>query len=70
MALQHIDFTLTDEQVARINQYFQEQAQGYADAGEDAVDAVYVTFVWMPGIGRSVTAHFNGDVAGCDIELL
>ena len=28
MGLKHTDFTLTDEQLARINQYFQEQAQG------------------------------------------
>ena len=28
MGLEHADFALAEEQLARINQYFQEQAQG------------------------------------------
>ena len=70
MGLEHTDFTLTAEQLARINRYFQERAQGYAEAGEDPVDAVHITFVWMPDFGRSVTAYFNGEIKGCEIECL
>ena len=68
MGLKHTDFTLSDEQLARINKYFQEQAQAYVDAGEDSAGSVHVTFVWMPGLGRSVTAYFDGDIEGCEIE--
>ena len=68
MGLEHADFALTDEQLARINQYFQERAQGYAEAGEDNANCAHVTFAWMPGIGRSVTAYFNSENKGCEIE--
>ena len=68
MGLEHADFALAEEQLARINQYFQEQAQAYADAGEDSAGSAHVTFVWMPGFGRSVTAYFDDGIVGCKIE--
>ena len=68
MGLEHTDFKLTDEQLARINQYFREQSLAYAQAGEDPCDSAHITFAWMPGFGRSVTAYFNGEIAGCEID--
>ena len=70
MGLKHTDFTLTDEKLARINQYFEERSLAYAQAGEDSVDSAHVTFAWVPGFGRSLTAYFNGEIEGCEIESL
>ncbi|NMG31764.1 hypothetical protein [Aromatoleum evansii] len=70
MALQHSDFKLTDEQLLRLNQYIADAAARHAHANEDAPSEVSVTFTWMPGLGRSITAYFDGNVNGAEIEPL
>ena len=68
MTLTSADFFLSSEQLDRINQHFQDQAARHAEAGEDPPDSVHVTFLWVPGYGRMVTAYFDGAVQGCSID--
>jgi hypothetical protein len=69
MALTHSDFSLTDEQLARINSYCARSAAAYAEAGEGpAMGGLKLEFFWAPGLGRSIIAYYDGAVEGCPIE--
>ncbi|MFZ4534919.1 hypothetical protein [Propionivibrio sp.] len=69
MGLEHSDFILIDEQLAKINKYTAEQGAAYAKAGEGPpMGGVMLQFEWVPGLGRSITAYFDGSVEGCPIE--
>jgi hypothetical protein len=60
MGLHRADFDLTDAELARINGYFNDRAVQHAAEGEDAPSGVSVTFAFVPGFGRMVTARFDG----------
>lgn len=71
MALEISDFSLTEDQIKTINSYFSSQVAAYVAAGEDiGMNSVKVEFEWVPGLGRFVTAHYDGAVIGCEIESL
>jgi hypothetical protein len=67
MALVHTDFLLTDEQLRLINEYIDQAASRYAQAGEDLPGGVVIRFGWSP-FGRVITAQFDGAVDGFVIE--
>ena len=62
-----IDFHLTDMQILAIANYFASCATAAAAAGEDPPSGVEVHFSFAPGLGRLVTAHFDGAVTGHEI---
>jgi hypothetical protein len=68
MGLDKTDFLLTDEQINRINQYFEECATERALAGEDPPQSVKVVFSWGPPFGRGVDAVFDSGSTTCVIE--
>lgn len=68
MGLDKTDFLLTDEQVNRINHYFEECATRCALDGEDPPQSAKVVFSWVPGFGRCVDDVFDGGSNGCEIE--
>lgn len=69
MALEHQDFILTDEQLARINEYVAERGAAYAKAGEGpAMGGLRLEVFWTPGLGRSISAYYDGAEVGCIIE--
>lgn len=68
MAINHKDFLLTQDQIDVINQHFAKKAEQYAQAGEGPASGAKVEFEWVPGIGRFVTAYFDGEVNGLEIE--
>ena len=68
MALQTNDFLLTQDQLDRINAYFQGASKAYATAGSDPATEVSVVFTWAAPFGRSVSAHYDCAVVGIDIE--
>jgi len=68
--LENQDFLLTEKQLDHINNYFSDRSIQYAQAGEDAPGSAKVVFEWVPGLGRSVIAFFDGEINGCEIENL
>lgn len=68
MALNQTDFLLTQDQIDLINQHFIKRSAQHASAGEDAACGAKVEIEWVPGLGRFVTAYFNGEVEGLEIE--
>ncbi len=64
MALTKSDFLLSDEELIKINQYFEAMAEAHAQAGEDAQQSVSVTFQFAPVIDRNISAHFDGALCG------
>lgn len=69
MGLTRKSFELNAEQIARINEHFARRKNAYLEAGEDVgMVSIKVEFEWVPGLGRFVTAHFNGEVNGAEIE--
>lgn len=68
MSLDQKDFLLTQNQINVINQYFQKKSVQYAQSGEDAACGAKVEFEWAPGLGRFVTAYFDGEAKGLEIE--
>ena len=68
MALKKIDFLLSNEELNKINQYFEAKAEAHAQAGEDAQQSVSVTFEFAPVIGRNISAHFDGALCGTVIS--
>lgn len=69
MALEHRDFILTDEQLARINEYVAERSAAYAKACEGpAMGGLRLEVIWTPGLGRSISAYYDGAEEGCIIE--
>lgn len=69
MGLEHTDFILSDKQLAEINNYSAEQGASYAKEGEGpAMSGLRVEFEWVPGLGRFITAYFDGATKGFAIE--
>ena len=69
MALEHQDFQLTDEQLTKINEYTAGEGGAYAKEGEGpAMGGLKLEIIWTPGLGRSITAYFDGSQMGCIIE--
>ena len=68
MALTQKDFLLTEEQLDEINGHFAKQAAAYAMAGADPAWGIKVEFEWVPGFGRFVTANFDSEANGLEIE--
>jgi hypothetical protein len=64
MVLKKIDFLLSDEELNKINQYFEAKAEANAQSGEDAQQSVSVTFEFAPVFGRKISAHFDGAICG------
>jgi len=64
MGLRRSDFELADGELSRINAHFRARAEAHAAEGEGAPSGVSVTFDFIPGLGRVVTARFDGEVAG------
>ena len=69
MALAHTDFSLTDDQLRLINEHFEKAALRYAQAGEDPPWGVEIRFSWSPICGRTITAHYDGESPGFEIEF-
>jgi len=67
MSLSLSDFLLTDDELARLNRYISVSAEKYASEGELASE-VAVTFTWMVGFGRCVTANFGGSTVDHEIS--
>jgi len=69
MGLTEKSFHLTGGQIESINQHFSKCRETYIQADEDTgAVSIKVEFEWVPGLGRFVTAHFDGEVHGCEIE--
>ncbi len=69
MGITESSFQLTPEQLAAINRHFSQRKEAYVRANEDLGSvSIKVEFEWVPGLGRFVTAHFDGEVNGCEIE--
>jgi len=68
MALNRSDFELSQDQINAINQHFAKKASAYRSEGEDAPSSIKVVFEWVPIEGRFVTAYFDGEISGCEIE--
>lgn len=64
MALTKSDFLLSDEELIKINQYFEATADAHAQAGEDTQQSVSVIFEFAPVFGRNISAHFDGALCG------
>ncbi len=69
MALTPSSFQLTQQQYEAIDSYFAARAQERATANQTPADSVKVEFEWVPGLGRFVTAHFDGEANGLEIEV-
>ena len=60
MALMHDDFSLTDEQLARINSYSARTGAAYANECEGpAMGGLKVEFTWTPGLGRASALGYH-----------
>jgi hypothetical protein len=57
------DFTLTSQELAKVNLYFETKARAYAEEGEDPQQSVKVIFEFSI-LGRTVTAYFDGSLSG------
>jgi len=67
MSLSASDFLLTDDELARIDHYISARAKNYAGE-EELVREVSVTFTWIAGFGRCVTANFGGSTVDHEIS--
>lgn len=69
MGLTDKSFQLSNEQIEAINQHFAHRRATYLLANEDiGMLSVKVEFEWVPGFGRFVTAHYDGEIHGYEIE--
>lgn len=69
MGITEKSFQLTAGQIDAINKHFSNQRDAYILANEElGTVSIKVEFEWVPGLGRFVTAHFDGEVNGCEIE--
>ncbi len=69
MGLTAKSFAITDRQLAAINQHFQTSQARHAAAGQDVgMFSIKVEFEWAPGLGRFVTAHYDGEINGYEVE--
>lgn len=70
MGLKQASFQLDTDQLVAINEYFSMRKNSYVRAEEDTgFVGLKVEFEWVGGLGRFVTAHFDGEVNGCEIEV-
>jgi hypothetical protein len=70
MGLTEKSFQLSKAQIDAINQHFAQCRDAYASAGEElGMVGVKVEFEWAAGLGRFVTANFDGEVNGFEIEV-
>lgn len=71
MGLTASSFYLSKVQIDAINQHFTSRKDDYLAANEDiGMLSIRVEFEWVPGLGRFVSAHFDGEVSGCEVEEL
>ncbi len=70
MSLSKTDFLLTQSNIDAINNYFVKMAGEYYKCGENPPGSVSVEFAWVPGLGRFVTAKFDGENEGFEIEVM
>jgi hypothetical protein len=68
MTLKKSDFDISQDQLDAINQHFARKAEAYKMANEDGPGCVKVVFEWVPIYGRFITAFYDGEVNGCEIE--
>ena len=69
MGLTQKSFELSTEQINCINEHFTQRRKAYLDADEEVgTVSIKVEFEWVPGLGRFVTAHFDGEVKGMEVE--
>ena len=60
---------ITDRQLAAINQHFKARQATHAAAGQDVgMLSIKVEFEWVPGLGRFVTALYDSEVGGYEVE--
>lgn len=62
MGLEHADFQLTNDELARINQFISERAEAFAAEGEDAAMELRVVFDFVVNYGRSISISYGGAV--------
>jgi hypothetical protein len=68
MGLNHSDINLSDEQLEQLNSHLSKVNFKSAIEGEDPPGSIKVVFEWVPGLGRSVTVYFDGEINGCEVE--
>ena len=69
MGLTAKSFAITDRQLAAINQHFKARQATHAAAGQDVgMFSIKVEFEWAPGLGRFVTALYDSEVGGYEVE--
>ena len=69
MGLTAKSFAITDRQLAAINQHFKARQATYSAAGQDVgMLSIKVEFEWAPGLGRFVTALYDSEVGGYEVE--
>ena len=69
MGLTAKSFAITDRQLAAINQHFKTRQAMHAAAGQDVgMLSIKVEFEWVPGLGRFVTALYDSEVGGYEVE--
>lgn len=65
--LKTVDFELSQQQVSLINNHFKKRALDCKLEDEDTSGSVKVVLEWIPGIGRHITAYYDGEVTGAEI---
>lgn len=69
MALKQEDFSLSEEELRAINQYFATQARAVAQAGEHIfMPSRNVHFSFTPVLGRSVQVTYDSEVTPHEIS--
>ena len=62
-------FALSGAQLAAINTYFADRARQRQAGNEDNdMPTLSVTFSFVPVFGRSVDAHYDGEIQGLEVE--
>lgn len=70
MGLTEQSFQLSADQVHAINQHIAKRRDAYLHSDEDiGLVSVKVEFEWVPGLGRFVTAHYDGELKGYEVEV-
>lgn len=67
MGLTQSFFSLSDQQLEKINAYIADRAAQYGAAGEDPPQEVRIEFSWTI-YGRCIDVFFNGEIHGFPIE--
>ncbi len=61
------DFELSQIQVDLINTHFINRAEAIKREKEDSPTSIKVVLEWIPGMGRFITACYDGEVNGAEI---